>query len=189
VVNCLLPQADLTLTKQVWDKVQIIQNDLLLWQPQFLLKPVVLTPSDSSHSIDFHHFLANEMRSSSSVMSQSHERLISPTDLLQAPKHTLFSIIAVMSCGVWDIQTSPKHTYRLQFSEFKYFAAMKHLGQNENITTLDIEELEVRENVLILSKTIPKKIHVSCLMWFDEFCIDSFLSQNAIRRWCLCFLD
>lgn len=163
VVNCLLPQADLTLTKQVWDKVQLIQNDILLWQPKFLLTQPI-SPSESSQSIDFHHFMANEMRSSSSVMSTSHERL-APNEYVQPPKNTLFSIIAVMSSGVWDINTSPCHIYQLQFSEFKYFAAMKHLGQNENITTLDIEELDVydtsKKRTLLLNKTIPKKIHVS----------------------------
>lgn len=102
-------------------------------------------------------------------MSVSHERLIAPNDYfspVRPPNHTLFSIIAVMSSGVWDINTSVDHTYRLQFSDFKYFAAMKHLGQNENITTLDIEELEVydtsNKKTLLLNKTIPKKIHVSC---------------------------
>lgn len=174
VVNCLLPQADLTLTKQVWDKVQIIQNDLLLWQPQFLLKQPT-TPSDMSSSIDFNHFLTNEI---ASVMSQSHERLISPTDPVQPPKHTLFSIIAVMSSGVWDINTSADHLYRVQFSEFKYFAAMKHLGQNENITTLDIEELEVYDKkTLLLNKTIPKKIHVSCVSHSLSFYLILLLAE------------
>lgn len=171
------------LTKQIWHKVQIIQNDLLLWQPKFitLQQSQSLDDLSSSQSMDFHNFFS-DIKSTSSVMSQSYERLrplnyqqqqqqqmgyFPPTAPLPVQKQSLFSIVAVMSNGVWDINTSENHIYRLQFSEFKYFAAMKHLGENENITTLDIEDLDVtdisnvKKHVKLLYKTIPKNIHVS----------------------------
>lgn len=184
VINCHLPQADMNLTKQVWDKVQIIQNDLLLWQPRFITlqqqqQAQSLDDMSSSHSMDYHNFFS-DIKSTSSVMSQSYERLRPPHYQQQPsmgyfppvaqqplPKQSLFSIVAVMSNGVWDICTSETHTYRLQFSEFKYFAAIKHLGENENVTTLDIEDLDVTDisdvskPVKLLYRTIPKKIHVS----------------------------
>ncbi|KAI9487439.1 MAG: hypothetical protein EXX96DRAFT_476198 [Benjaminiella poitrasii] len=147
-INCHLPQADMNLTKQIWDKVQIIQNDLLIWQPKFLLQQqqqlqqqdITDIPSPSSLDTQYHYYHRQRFNSSSSMAT-------------------------VMSNGNWNICTSPDHTYRLQFSEFKYFAAMKHLGKNENITTLDIEEFDLfdvqKEGKLIslLFKTIPKKIH------------------------------
>lgn len=169
------------LTKQIWHKVQIIQNDLLLWQPKFitLQQSQSLDDLSSSQSMDFHNFFP-DIKSTSSVMSQSYERLrplnyqqqqqmsyFPPTAPPPAQKQSLFSIVAVISNGVWDINTSENHIYRLQFSEFKYFAAMKHLGENENITTLDIEDLDVtdisnvKKHVKLLYKTIPKNIHVS----------------------------
>ncbi|GAN01286.1 autophagy regulatory protein [Mucor ambiguus] len=186
VVNCHLPQADMNLTKQVWDTVQIIQNDLLLWQPRFITlqhqqqQAQSLDDMSSLHSMDYHNFFS-DIKSTSSVMSQSYERLRPPLHYQQQPssmgyfppvnqqplqRQSLFSIVAVMSNGVWDICTSDTHTYRLQFSEFKYFAAIKHLGENENVTTLDIEDLDVtdisdvRKPVKLLYKTIPKKIHL-----------------------------
>jgi hypothetical protein len=79
-----------------------------------------------------------------------------------------------MSNGVWDINTSPEHTYCLQFSEFRYFAAMKHLDHNENMTTLDIEDLDLfdvsdkNKVVSLLYKTIPKKIHVNINILTEE---------------------
>jgi hypothetical protein len=175
------------LTKQIWDKVQIIQNDLLLWQPRFLLRQQ--QQMDLSSSMDFH----TDTRSTSSMMSQSHERLVPMFSPDQQPykgyfpnqspqpvqKQTLFSIVAVMSNGIWDIHTSPEHTYCLQFSEFRYFAAMRHLGQNENMTTLDIEDLDLfdvsnKNKVSLLYKTIPKKIHAS-------ICVR--LLQNITLTW------
>lgn len=179
----------MNLTKQVWDKVQIIQNDLLLWQPRFITlqqqqQAQSLDDMSSSHSMDYHNFFS-DIKSTSSVMSQSYERLRplqyqqqqQPSSMGYFPpvaqqvlqKQSLFSIVAVMSNGVWDICTSETHTYRLQFSEFKYFAAIKHLGENENVTTLDIEDLDVTDisdvtkPVKLLYKTIPKKIHVSVI--------------------------
>ncbi|CEP08154.1 hypothetical protein [Parasitella parasitica] len=181
VINCHFPQADMKLTKQIWDKVQIIQNDLLLWQPRFITQRQQFQNLDdlsSSQSMDFHNFFS-DIKSTSSVMSQSYERL-RPLNHQQQQQHqgyfpplsppvqkqSLLSIVAVMSNGVWDINTSENHIYRLQFSEFKYFAAIKHLGENENVTTLDIEDLDVtdisdsKSHVKLLYKTIPKKIHL-----------------------------
>lgn len=156
VINCHLPQTHMNLTKSIWDKVQIIQNDLLLWQPKFLLKQQQM--EDLSASIH-----------SSSMMSQSYERLAyyPRQDQQTTIQKTLFSILAVLSTGVWDIHTSDIDNYRLKFSEFRYFAAMKHLGQNENMTTLDIEELDLTDisnsskPIALIYKTLPKTVNVS----------------------------
>ncbi|KAI8389478.1 hypothetical protein BD560DRAFT_486118 [Blakeslea trispora] len=161
VVNCHFPQADMDLPKHVWDTVQIIQNDLLLWQPRFLL----LQQSKPDHSL-------SDIRSTTSYGSQSRERSTPHSEERRQTVSTheqqhqsLFSIVAVMSHGTWDLHTLSKHTFRLQFSDFRYFAAIKHLEKNENITTLDIEELDLtdisnpQQPVSILRKTIPKKIH------------------------------
>ena len=143
----------MSLTKPLWDKVQIIQNDLLLWQPKFLIQQ-----QEEDISMSSHHTM--------SVLSQSHERL-PPRISTNSPQKTLASIVAVLGSGVWDIRTSDEHQYQCNFSEFKYFAAIKHVGQNENITVLDIEELTLTDisnpslpNVL-LYKTIPKGVRVS----------------------------
>lgn len=159
-INCHFPQTHMNLTKPLWDKVQIIQNDLLLWQPRFLLTQQLT----EDMSMSSHH--------TSSMMSQSHERLAypphySPQNNEQITQKSLLSLIAVLGNGTWDIHTSDIHHYRVVFSEFKYFAAIKHLGQNENITTLDIEELTLTDmsnplsHVLILYKTLPKTVRVS----------------------------
>lgn len=157
VVNCHFPQTHMNLTKSIWDKVQIIQNDLLLWQPKFLIQQQQVDDvSSSMHS--------------SSMMSQSHERLPHPRHFpvqQQQKQKTLASINAVLSTGVWDIHTSDIDNYRFQFSEFRYFAAIKHLGNNENMTTLDIEELTLTDisdpiqPIALIYKTLPKTIHVS----------------------------
>ncbi|CAO3631028.1 unnamed protein product [Mucor hiemalis] len=158
-VNCHFPQTRMNLTKPLWDKVQIVQNDLLLWQPRFLINK----QQNEDMSISSHQ--------TSSMMSQSQERLARPPQFSsqasdQPHQKTLVSIVALLSSGIWDIHTSEANCYRLNFSEFKYFAAIKHLGQNENTTTLDIEELTLTDisdpllPVLLLYKTIPKTIHL-----------------------------
>ncbi|KAI9249301.1 hypothetical protein BY458DRAFT_559947 [Sporodiniella umbellata] len=125
VVNCHLPLTQMNLTKAHWDKVQIIQNDLILWQPKFLLK--INSQPEQIHSI-------------------------SPS---------LFSIVAVLSQGHWCLHTTATDLFTLQFSEFKYFACIKHMGKNENITTLDIEDLNLYDNIKdrdLIYRTIPKAI-------------------------------
>lgn len=177
VVNCHFPQTHMNLTKPLWDKVQIIQNDLLLWQPRFLIQPPVddlMSSSSMSRMSQSHERLAYHPRR----FSQQPPSLAPPTSSIQqsqTQQKTLFSIVAVLSCGVWDIHTSDINNYRFQFSEFRYFAAMKHLGGNENITTLDIEELSLTDTsnptrpIPLLYKTIPKSIHVS---------VDTFISMK-----------
>ncbi|CEG79538.1 hypothetical protein RMATCC62417_13990 [Rhizopus microsporus] len=123
VANCHFPQTYMNLTKKRWDKVQTIQNDLLLWQPRFLLN----------------------------VEKTSGEQ--------QQEGPSLLSIVAVMSQGLWYLQPSDDHLYTLDFSEFKYFACMKHLGRNENITTLDIEQLALNDMIKqrpLICRTLPK---------------------------------
>lgn len=164
VINCHLPQTHMNLTKPIWDKVQLIQNDLLLWQPKFLIQQ-----QQQNHLDD----LSSSMHSSS-IMSQSHERLPPPHRHHSFPIHqqpvkqtTLASIQAVMSNGVWNIHTSDIDHYRFQFSEFRYFVAIKHLGTNENMTTLDIEEFSLtdisdpKKPIALIYKTLPKTIRVS----------------------------
>ncbi|KAI9315841.1 hypothetical protein BX666DRAFT_258603 [Dichotomocladium elegans] len=169
VVNCHFPSTRMNLPKEVWDTVQILQNDLILWQPRFL--SCISTQSDAPvsketdrktqcdmHSRDYlgsYEFgLANSMHSSS-MLSQSHERL---RYNLQTP--SLISLIAVMSDALWDIHYSSKDkesqgSYRLHMSEFRYFTVVKHLGMDENVTTLDIDDLE-------LYRTAPQKAPIAC---------------------------
>lgn len=202
----------MNLTKQIWDEVQLTQNDLLLWQPRFLLLQQKEQQRQSNLSSSQSIGPNADIRSISSRMSQSHERLMPmlgpdqqhyagyfPNQSVQSvQKQTLFSIVAVMSNGVWDINTSPGHTYSLQFSEFRYFAAMKHLSQNENMTTLDIEDLELfdisnkNKALSLLYKTIPKKIHViiNTLDTKKEPILNVvYISQRETHRWCPCFQD
>ncbi|KAI8333041.1 hypothetical protein BC941DRAFT_516431 [Chlamydoabsidia padenii] len=174
VINCHLPTTYMTLTKQKWDKVQIIQNDLLLWQPKIVTQleqdqhhtsTTGSTTSESFKSSAYRRY--SDMESSyTSVLSQSHERLGQSRDT-QTP--SLFSVIAVMSDGIWDLHTDGKDqkapsTYRLQFSDFRYFAVIKHLGMNENITTLDIEDLTLDDihddtrKTPLFYRTLPKSI-------------------------------
>ncbi|KAI7888841.1 uncharacterized protein EV154DRAFT_539128 [Mucor mucedo] len=170
VINCHLPQTNMNLTKSIWDKVQLIQNDLLLWQPKFLLQ------QQQQHHMDD---LSSSMHSSSIMIHQQ-----------PIKQKTLASIQAVMSNGVWDIHTSDIDHYRFQFSEFRYFAAIKHLGMNENMTTLDIEELSLtdisdpKQPIPLIYKTLPKTIHPkkesSMLSLFSK--LTSYPDVNRIEK-------
>lgn len=154
----------MNLTKKRWDKVQTIQNDLLLWQPRFLLN----------------------------VEKTSGEQ--------QQEGPSLLSIVAVMSQGFWYLQPSDDHLYTLDFSEFKYFACMKHLGKDENITTLDIEQLALNDAIKqrpLICRTLPKIMAVSfsyLLMqpYSSLFSLSFFLymlSLVRISQWYPSFLD
>ncbi|KAI8145032.1 hypothetical protein BJV82DRAFT_666949 [Fennellomyces sp. T-0311] len=183
VVNCHFPVTRLNLTKEVWDIFQILQNDLILWQPRFIrhltaaeefkedyggsdrASSSVLSDiygSARSYSGDS-RFPTSESILASSLLSQSHERLGYSTD-----KPSLLSLLVVMSDAVWDLhhiskEGNHKTTYQLHMSDFRYFNAIKHLGSNENITTLDIDQLaldRIAPNPLpIVYRTMPKKLN------------------------------
>lgn len=161
----------MNLTKEHWDKVQIIQNDLLLWQPRFLLNVTESDTEDYNHH--YHH---------------------------QKEKPSLLSLVAVLSQCHWRLHTSPTDLYTLQFSEFKYFACMKHMGKNENITTLDIEELALYDNLIdreLFCKAMPKIITVSCSSLYikrkrllKKKKMTGFLSSLVeVNQWFPFFLD
>lgn len=153
----------MNLTKKRWDKVQTIQNDLLLWQPRFLLN----------------------------VEKTSREQ--------QQEGPSLLSIVAVMTQGLWYLQPSDDHLYTLDFSEFKYFACMKHLGRDENITTLDIEQLALNDAIKqrpLICRTLPKIMAVSFFIFIDTTLLISSLSLSLymrslvrISQWYPSFLD
>lgn len=48
-IKCVLPLTRMNLSKESWDIVQTIQNDLLLWQPKFL-SSVNNLPQDADDS-------------------------------------------------------------------------------------------------------------------------------------------
>ncbi|KAG0188180.1 autophagy- protein 2 [Apophysomyces sp. BC1034] len=178
VVNCHFPITHMNLTKNTWDTVQILQNDLLLWQPRFVSRlasdadtnrqaetTLVKEPIAESinHLYEHDDQSINSMKASS-ILSQSHERL----NQSRTSVSSLFALVAVISDALWDINytlpDSSQATYRLRFSEFRYFAVMKHLGLNENITTLDIDELALDDvskesKIPLLYKTIPKTLN------------------------------
>ncbi|KAI8990792.1 hypothetical protein BDF20DRAFT_2784 [Mycotypha africana] len=236
VLNCHFPRTDMNLTKGIWDKVQVIQNDLLLWQPKFLLLQQKQQQIQQEHqqeqynhqyqqfhegeesvnnysiapSVEYHHFLS-EIKSTASYFPDSHldgtssvcsnsyaqrqeqqTQNLSKTEPVQPIKNTLLSVVAVMGNGVWKIRTSAEHAYLFEFSEFRYFAAIKHLYENENITTLDIEDFELRdvsdptneEGILLLYKALPKWIHpkrnTSMISLISK--LNNFFDSNTIKK-------
>ncbi|KAI8381283.1 uncharacterized protein BYT42DRAFT_565980 [Radiomyces spectabilis] len=177
VVNCYFPKTRMLLQKKVWDTVQIVQNDLLLWQPRFLARLPINPPSPSNYQdassdtySEYHGLDSMEgihPMKASSILSQSQERL-GPHQLAQ--ESSLLALVAVIGDAVWDlcypVDSETDAIYRAHLSEFRYFAVIKHLGMNENITTLDIDELTLDDisdsyhAVPLLYKTIPKVINV-----------------------------
>ncbi|CAO3617552.1 unnamed protein product [Cunninghamella echinulata] len=184
VVNCHFPITYMSLPKKTWDKVQIIQNDLLLWQPRFIRhleqnqqdntnssmagsinSELFNPPSSNRRYSDISTNSINQLRASS-IFSQSFDQLHEPQSIQQ--KSNLLSLVAVMSEGIWNLQTTSKDkkeaTYQLQFSDFRYFTVVNHLGKNENITTLDIENLSLDDitnaahRIPLINKAIPKSL-------------------------------
>ncbi|ORX52770.1 hypothetical protein DM01DRAFT_1055778 [Hesseltinella vesiculosa] len=171
VINCHFPITHMSLSKSCWDKVQILQNDLLLWQPRFLsrLAPQPMSSSSSPNqprrpsydSLNSELFTTtSDLRfmpsssASSSFMSQSHERFGA---VLEPSCPSLLSLVVVLAEGTWDLHTvtdNKRATYRLQFTDFRYFSVIKHLAMDENVTTLDIEDLTL-EDISNTAKPVP----------------------------------
>ncbi|KAF7724185.1 autophagy- protein 2 [Apophysomyces ossiformis] len=179
VVNCHFPTTRMSLTKETWDTVQILQNDLILWQPKFLsrlsedvdhgnqreaasVKEACMESSRQAR--DFDNQSSYSMKTSS-ILSQSREQL--KKDVVSVP--SLFALVAVISDALWDLhyplQNEMQATYRLHLSDFRYFAVIKHAGLNENITTLDIDNLTLKDvsnenrDIPLLYKTIPRTLN------------------------------
>lgn len=89
----------MNLAKEVWDTVQILQNDLLLWQPRFISRLQAAKQGDKVSGDSFvrrsgNYDAAGSSLRASSILSQSHERLGYLTHA-----SSLLSLIAVMSDG------------------------------------------------------------------------------------------
>ncbi|KAI7849311.1 hypothetical protein BDC45DRAFT_574027 [Circinella umbellata] len=179
VVNCHFPVTRLNLTKEVWDIFQILQNDLILWQPKFMRRLFTTDNVDvdyeergsmvshlygnSGQHVRDSHFPGSESVQASSVLSQSHERLGQSTDT-----PSLLSLVVTNGVAIWDLhhvakEEPAKTTYQLHMSEFRYFTVVKHLGLNENITTLDIDDITLDRvtpaPLPVVCKTIPKHLN------------------------------
>lgn len=88
----------MNLAKDVWDTVQILQNDLILWQPRFISRLQTAKQGDKVTGDSFVQksgdYGAGSSLRASSILSQSHERLGYLTHA-----SSLLSLIAVMSDG------------------------------------------------------------------------------------------
>ncbi|KAI8059012.1 hypothetical protein BC940DRAFT_314453 [Gongronella butleri] len=208
----------MSLSKPCWDKVQILQNDVLLWQPRFVTRLAAAQSSLSSSSSGSSpppHFhprrtshdslgsdlfatasdrFSTPLLSSSSFMSQSHERIGALYDHAAAPPPppTLLAVVVVMAEGIWDLHTmtaEKRATYRLQFTDFRYFNAIKHMGNDENVTTLDIEDLTLddfsdaqRPERLVartLAKPLMPKKNTAMVSLFSRLIMSPALSKQT----------
>ncbi|ORZ01123.1 hypothetical protein BCR43DRAFT_434414 [Syncephalastrum racemosum] len=173
VVNCHFPITRLNLTKSVWDTFQVIQNDLVLWQPAFVSKLKKAEPPTATQ-----------------------ERLNPPS---RVP--SLLSLVAVMSEAIWHLHYEDdgivKETYELKMTDFRYFTVVKHLGMDENITTLDIDDLTLDriypDQVPIVSRAVPKnfnfKSDTSMVSLFARLSLNpSMNKQNKVTSVVVCNL-
>ncbi|KAI8098544.1 uncharacterized protein BX664DRAFT_255802 [Halteromyces radiatus] len=182
VLNCHFPITYLTLSNQTWAKIQILQNDLILWQPRimtYLGKDQNRTDSSTTVSSSSEMFRTASYRRHSDMESS----------------HT-----SVLSQSVWDLHTNKNQSssaYRLQFTDFRYFAVIKHLGLNENITTLDIEDLTLDDisddarKVPLFYRTLPKSLtprrNTSMVSLFSRLTtIPELNKQNKITSIVVC---
>ncbi|KAI8885102.1 hypothetical protein K501DRAFT_246445 [Backusella circina FSU 941] len=137
-VNCHLPTSQVNLSKKQWNKIQILQNDLLLWQPHFLQH---LPSFDQSYE-------STSSRRYSNTESSSSEKALYSSNL--------FTISAILSDSMWHLHDT--YSYHIEFTEFQYFTVIKHMGQNENITILDIDDLSLDDVSSDKKKLIHKAI-------------------------------
>ncbi|KAG2180979.1 hypothetical protein INT43_008561, partial [Umbelopsis isabellina] len=180
-IKCVLPLTRMNLTKESWDIVQTIQNDLLLWQPK-LLSSVNNLPQDTDDSSNdvFSSPVAQEesghdpQRSEFNVASGQYETNVAGSESISphvaAPeKYSLLAITACLQRAEWMLHHSNEglddaanfNTYIAVMDNFQYGSVIKHKGQDENITTLDIDNVSLSEvesedtSQLKLDRNIP----------------------------------
>ncbi|KAI8579183.1 hypothetical protein K450DRAFT_210478 [Umbelopsis ramanniana AG] len=201
-VQCNLPLTRMNLAKDTWDRVQIIQNDLILWQPRFL----AATKNDQQDANVTER--QNLPRSSGNTTTEYQDDFQNRTSSFDQPENgtqsfpgpppnnsnpTLLSIMACLQRAEWTLHYQKEDadgakkisTYDAIMSNFQYFAAIRNLGQDENITTLDIDEIllfEVKsenEVELLLERTIPKSLQYTAPMIALMTKLQSNVAENV----------
>ncbi|CAO3665912.1 unnamed protein product [Umbelopsis ramanniana] len=201
-VQCNLPLTRMNLAKDTWDCVQIIQNDLILWQPRFLSA----TPNDQQDTNVNDH--QNIPRASGNTATDFQDDVHNRTSSFEQPESgtqsfpgppsnnsnpTLLSIMACLQRAEWTLHyqkddadgVQKVSTYDAIMSNFQYFAAIRNMGQDENITTLDIDEVllfEVKsehEVELLLERTIPKSLQYTAPMIALMTKLQTNVAQNV----------
>ncbi|KAJ2959641.1 hypothetical protein NQZ79_g4914 [Umbelopsis isabellina] len=179
-MKCVLPLTRMNLTKETWDIVQTIQNDLLMWQPKFLssVNNLPQDTDDSSNEVfsspvaqeDSGHDPHSPEFDTASGQFQANEagsESISPH--VAAPdKYSLLTIMACLQRAEWTLHYPKEefdvvnlNTYNAVMDNFQYGSVIKHKGQDENITTLDIDNVSLHEvesedtSQLKLDRNIP----------------------------------
>ncbi|CAI2167831.1 9475_t:CDS:10 [Funneliformis geosporum] len=175
VINCSFPLTRVRVTKSSFDVLQILLNDLVLWQPK---------NSGAANEQDNHVNLAgsydyrpyqpvygmdsydseNHMRTEGSFMGSRMDMSIPSRPSLASIVVFMTKIEVVILCDPEkqsDNHAESGRTYQLNMSDFRFFTVVKHEGKNDTYVVLDNEYLDylditTKDKTQILCRTLNK---------------------------------
>ncbi|GBC00239.1 hypothetical protein RclHR1_00380007 [Rhizophagus clarus] len=180
VINCNFPHTRVRLTKSSFDILQILLNDLTLWQP----KNSVDT-NDFSNEQDNHFNMAgnyqsdsiygmNSYNSESSMRFEGGSFMGSRMDMSMPLRPSLASVVVFITkveiAILYDPENPEKKVndqsksariYQLNMIDFRFFSVIKHEGKNDTYVVLDNDNFEylditTPETTQILRRTLSK---------------------------------
>ncbi|CAG8475052.1 4609_t:CDS:10 [Paraglomus occultum] len=183
VFNCFFPFTRADITKQSYDTLLLLLNDISIWQQPNIGQTgndtsSSLTPTEHSFAISgfethiplnlgFEDVSLNE--DTLEPRQRAGEEFIG---IAKDAKPSLASLVVSMAnaeikllCdATGDIQTTSKRSYQFDTSEFRFFAVINYEGENVTYICVDNDDFTLsdtsnsREKTQILQRTIAKEI-------------------------------
>ncbi|RIB23489.1 hypothetical protein C2G38_843653 [Gigaspora rosea] len=184
VINCNFPFIRVRLTKSVYDKFQILLNDLSIWQPKNNdsgNNDIPSTPpvsrvnvmsgyepkshQDKTYGMDSHESEDSEIKrrlEASILGSRMDDTLpLRPSLASLVVFITNVEVIILHELEKKIDNTQSIRSYQLNMSDFRFFTVVKHEGKNDTYVVLDNDQFSFwdtsnREKMQILSRTLNK---------------------------------
>ncbi|CAG8532578.1 11151_t:CDS:10 [Dentiscutata erythropus] len=186
VINCNFPLIRVRLTKSIFDKFQILLNDLSIWQPknnnsgnnEISSTPPIAhvnvmggyeakSHQDKTYGIDSHESEDSEIkrRLEASILGS---RMDDTLPLRPSLASLVVFITNVEVIILHETEKKIDHTqsirsYQLNMSDFRFFMVVKHEGKNDTYVVLDNDQFNFwdtssREKTQILCQTLNKNV-------------------------------
>ncbi|CAG8678760.1 15250_t:CDS:10, partial [Funneliformis mosseae] len=162
VINCSFPLTRVRVTKSSFDILQILLNDLVLWQPKNnSAANEQVNHVNLAESYDYRSY--QPVYGMDSYDSENHEMRMRPEGSFMGSRMDISipsrpSLASIVQSG--NHAESGRH-YQLNMSDFRFFTVVKHEGKNDTYVVLDNDYLDylditTQDKTQILCRTLNK---------------------------------
>ncbi|CAG8442536.1 10645_t:CDS:10 [Acaulospora colombiana] len=168
VIHCNLPLIRARMTKSSFDTLQILLNDLSIWQPKrnsAASENFAPPPPPINYSRGYTNKAHQDTLYGLNYSELINSRVLPLRPSLASVVIAMISVEFVILCEneKEDGQAQYVHSYQLHMQDFRFFAVVKHEGIDDTYMILDNDQFSFsdvsgREKLPILCRTLSKSI-------------------------------